>query len=250
MSKTGTLLPVEVKISTVMAVSLILRSSQLARIKAGLDRAANGASDFFDNEFTVIDIADIAGNESIDWPAVIKLIQSYQLNPVAVRNAPRSMLGAIRAAGLSIDDMPAPRDLGQQMSDSALAEESVVVAIESAEDDTGPMIVDRPVRAGQRIYARGRDLIVTQAVNNGAEIIADGSIHVYAPLKGRALAGAAGNTKARIFASSLAAELVSIAGVYRNFADGVPREYVNNQVQCRLRGSHLDIDPIFERVRN
>jgi septum site-determining protein MinC len=84
------------------------------------------------------------------------------------------------------------------------------------------MIVDTPVRAGQRIYARGTDLIITAVVNNGAEIIADGSIHVYAPLHGRALAGASGNAGARIFALSMQPELVSIAGVYRTFDDGFP----------------------------
>jgi septum site-determining protein MinC len=82
------------------------------------------------------------------------------------------------------------------------------------------MIVDTPVRAGQRIYARGADLIITAVVNNGAEIIADGSIHVYAPLHGRALAGASGNAGARIFALSMQPELVSIAGVYRTFDEG------------------------------
>ena len=87
------------------------------------------------------------------------------------------------------------------------------------------MIIDTPVRAGQRIYARGSDLIVTAVVNNGAEIIADGSIHVYAPLHGRALAGASGNADARIFALQMAPELVSIAGVYRTFDDGFPRNW-------------------------
>jgi hypothetical protein len=82
------------------------------------------------------------------------------------------------------------------------------------------VIVDTPVRAGQRIYARGADLIVTAVVNNGAELIADGSIHVYAPLHGRALAGASGDANARIFALQLQPELVSIAGVYRTFDEG------------------------------
>jgi septum site-determining protein MinC len=105
----------------------------------------------------------------------------------------------------------------------------------------GAMIIDTPVRAGQRIYARGCDLIVTAAVNNGAEIISDGSIHVYAPLKGRALAGASGDASARIFAQALEPELVSIAGVYRTFDDGFPPELARQPAQIRLVGDRLDI---------
>jgi septum site-determining protein MinC len=103
------------------------------------------------------------------------------------------------------------------------------------------MIIDTPVRAGQRVYARGCDLVVMAAVNSGAEVIADGSIHVYAPLRGRALAGASGNAEARIFALSMEPELVSIAGIYRTFEDGFPKELAQGAVQVRLVGDRLDL---------
>jgi septum site-determining protein MinC len=103
------------------------------------------------------------------------------------------------------------------------------------------MIVDTPVRAGQRIYARGADLIVTAVVNSGAELIADGSIHIYAPLRGRALAGASGNAQARIFALSMEAELVSIAGIYRTFENGLPKELAKQPAQVRLAGDRIDV---------
>jgi septum site-determining protein MinC len=106
------------------------------------------------------------------------------------------------------------------------------------------MIVDTPVRGGQRIYARGCDLILTAVVNAGAEVIADGSIHVYAPLRGRALAGAAGNAQARIFSLAMEAELVSIAGVYRTFDEGWPKDLSGKAVQIRLRDEHLDMSPL------
>ncbi|HEY1043809.1 MAG TPA: septum site-determining protein MinC, partial [Telluria sp.] len=111
------------------------------------------------------------------------------------------------------------------------------------------MIIDQPVRAGQRIYARGCDLVVTAVVNNGAEIIADGSIHVYAPLKGRALAGASGNPESRIFAQSMEPELVSIAGVYRTFDDGFPKDAAGQPAQIRLVGDRLDILPLAQASR-
>ncbi|HZS80826.1 MAG TPA: septum site-determining protein MinC, partial [Herbaspirillum sp.] len=106
------------------------------------------------------------------------------------------------------------------------------------------MVIDTPVRAGQRIYARNADLVIMAAVNNGAEIIADGSIHVYAPLRGRALAGASGNTSARIFAVNLEAELVSIAGVYRTFENGHASALARQPVQVCLNGDRIDVLPI------
>ena len=111
------------------------------------------------------------------------------------------------------------------------------------------MVIDTPVRAGQRIYARGCDLIITAVVNNGAEIIADGSIHVYAALHGRALAGASGNAEARIFALSMQPELVSIAGVYRTFDDGFPPELALRPAQIRLHGDRLDILSLSSATR-
>jgi septum site-determining protein MinC len=111
------------------------------------------------------------------------------------------------------------------------------------------MIIDTPVRAGQRIYARGCDLIVTAAVNNGAEIIADGSIHVYAPLNGRALAGASGDAGSRIFALSMQPELVSIAGVYRTFEEGFPDDLVRQPAQIRLVGDRIDISSLSPVMR-
>jgi len=76
-------------------------------------------------------------------------------------------------------------------------------------------VIDKPLRSGQQIYAKGGDLIVLAMVNAGAEVIADGNIHVYAPLRGKAIAGAKGNTRARIFAQCMEPELVAIAGIYR-----------------------------------
>jgi septum site-determining protein MinC len=102
------------------------------------------------------------------------------------------------------------------------------------------MIIDTPVRSGQWVYARGADLVVMATVNAGAEVIADGSIHVYAPLRGRALAGASGHVGARIFSVAMEAELVSIAGVYRTFDDGWPKDLAGKPVQVRLRDDRLE----------
>ena len=106
------------------------------------------------------------------------------------------------------------------------------------------MIIDTPVRSGQRVYARGSDPIVMATVNAGAEVIADGSIHVYAPLRGRALAGASGKADARIFSTAMEAELVSIAGVYRTFEEGWPKELAGKPAQVLLKDERLDLRAI------
>jgi len=100
------------------------------------------------------------------------------------------------------------------------------------------LLHDKPVRSGQQVYARGRDLVLTALVGNGAEVIADGSIHVYGALRGRALAGAQGDESARIFCQEFHAELVSIAGQYRVFED-IPADLRGQPVQAWLEGDKL-----------
>jgi septum site-determining protein MinC len=101
----------------------------------------------------------------------------------------------------------------------------------------GALVINKPLRSGQQIYARGRDLVVLAMVNAGAEIIADGHIHVYAPLRGKVMAGARGNTEARIFALSLEAELISIAGIYRTSENPLPANIHGKPAQVRLVAS-------------
>lgn len=106
------------------------------------------------------------------------------------------------------------------------------------------LIIDKPLRSGQQVYARGADLIVLAVVSFGAEVIADGHIHVYAPLRGRALAGARGNTQARIFATSMEPQLVSIAGTYRTTEAGMPAGVAGQPAQVRLEGDKLIFEPL------
>jgi septum site-determining protein MinC len=106
------------------------------------------------------------------------------------------------------------------------------------------LVIDRPLRSGQRIYAKG-DLIVLGLVSNGAEVIAEGNIHIYAPLRGRALAGVHGNHDARIFCTCLEAELISIAGIYRTTEVPLPAEVAGKPVQIRLdEEEKLLIEPL------
>ena len=243
--------PIEIKISTVVAVSAILSTADRIALGAALNDMTGGSADFFEDDLTVIDIGALPpGGEAIDWDGIIALLKKYRLNPVAVRNAPPEMAGAILAHGLSLETAAKPRKEAEAPAAAPAAvpapAPAPVAAAPAAAPATavvspGTLIIDTPVRAGQRIYARGCDLIITAVVNNGAEIIADGSIHVYNTLNGRALAGASGNADARIFALSMAPELVSIAGVYRTFEDGFPAEFARAPAQIRLVGDRIDI---------
>jgi septum site-determining protein MinC len=100
------------------------------------------------------------------------------------------------------------------------------------------LVQSSPVRSGQRIYARRRDLVVTAGVGAGAEVMADGCVHVYGPLRGRAMAGAQGELTARVFCQEFYAELVSIAGVFRVF-ETIPDDLAGCSVQAWLDGSDL-----------
>jgi septum site-determining protein MinC len=97
----------------------------------------------------------------------------------------------------------------------------------------GALVIDRPLRSGQQVYARGTDLVVLAMVNSGAEVAADGHIHVYAPLRGKAIAGARGRTDARIFAMNMAPELISICGVYRT-SESWPADLLGKPTQVHL----------------
>ena len=106
------------------------------------------------------------------------------------------------------------------------------------------VVIDRPLRSGQQIYARGADLVVLAVVNFGAEVIADGHIHVYAPLRGRAIAGARGNVAARIFSTCMEPQLVAIAGTYRTVETPLPEGVHGRPAQVRLEGESILVEPL------
>jgi septum site-determining protein MinC len=129
----------------------------------------------------------------------------------------------------------------EPLADTAAAADEAAARVARAEP---ALVVDRPLRSGQRIYAKG-DLIVLGLVSNGAEVIAEGNIHIYAPLRGRALAGVHGNHDARIFCTCLEAELISIAGIYRTTEVPLPGEVAGKPVQIRLDDEEkLLIEPL------
>jgi septum site-determining protein MinC len=229
---------VEIKMATVVSVTVILQSADLKKIEAALNDVTGGDPDFFDSVFAIADVSKLAKGAVIQWLDVVAVLKKFQLNLVAVRHAPEAMVSSVIAAGLYLDNGDGVREIAVQENETPRPAPAPEPAAEVAW--LAPMVLDTPVRAGQRVYARGRDLIVTAMVNAGGEVIADGNIFVYAPLRGRALAGAQGKTDARIFAMDLEAELVSIAGIYRTFEDGYPDKLGKQPCQVQLHGSKLE----------
>ncbi len=148
------------------------------------------------------------------------------------------------------DEAPAVPSAGTaQASDpneapAAEATDAAAAGLKPANPLRPTLVVDRPLRSGQQVYARGADLVVLASVNFGAEVIADGHIHVYAPLRGRAVAGARGDTSARIFCTSMQAQLLSIAGTYRTTDTPLPQGLHGKPVQVRLDGETLVIEAL------
>lgn len=217
----------EIKSANLPLVALLLKSSDLDLLAREFAQRFGDIPDFFDQDPLVIDLTPLnaaarrAGTEPghIDFAALLALLAGHKIRPIALRGGtPEQMAAGLQAGLLAAPDArvvavpsPAPAEQAQAAARPAAAP----AAAEAAAAPLGALVVHRPLRSGQQVYARGRDLVVMAMVNAGAEVIADGHIHVYAPLRGKAMAGARGNTEARIFAQSLEAELVSIAGIYR-----------------------------------
>jgi septum site-determining protein MinC len=133
---------------------------------------------------------------------------------------------------------PAPATPATAREAATAAAAAAAAAAEPAASSPATLIQDQTVRSGQRIYARNRDLVVTAGVGAGAEVMADGCLHIYGSLRGRAMAGARGHPAARVFCQEFYAELVSIAGVFRVF-ETIPAELVGKPVQAWLAGEDL-----------
>jgi len=224
----------EIKSANFPLVALLLKSTDLAAVSRELTLRFGDIPDFFDQDPLVIDLSPLqaADQGEIDFPALLDLLGSYRLVPIAVKGGNTAQMAAAQQAGL----LPAPDAhlLTPRPAAAPTATEPVAQQPQVHAAPLGALVIDKPLRSGQQVYARGRDLVVLAMVNAGAEVIADGHIHVYAPLRGRAIAGARGNTEARIFALALEAELLSIAGIYRTSENPLPPEVAGRPTQVRL----------------
>jgi septum site-determining protein MinC len=191
---------------------------------------------FFLNAPVVLDLKDAAEfTREAEFAEAREILRRQTLTLIGVQNTTPAQLDAAADAGLASFAPNAPQPSRRPVREPAASAPPVAtVAIKTR-------LVTQPVRSGTQIYARGADLVVTAPVSAGAEIMADGNIHVYAALRGRALAGATGDADARIFCSRLEAELVSIAGHYL-VSDQIPPEHRGLAVQIALLDDRLTIE--------
>lgn len=244
---------IEFKGSTVPVIIITVRSLEAQALRDEAQKIF-GDSDFFDGDAGLIDLSQVGDAERADWKVIRECFSGKGLKLIGVRGGSESLQKSALAAHLAVF----PSDARARSETPAVAEEEEAVpaaapASSVAAPVTAPaasasepplaaavpaarttMVVDRPLRSGQRVYARGGDLVVLAAVNAGSEVIADGNIHVYAPLRGRALAGASGDHDARIFSTRFEPELISVAGVYRTFETGVPEQLAGQAVHVSL----------------
>ncbi|MDK4528380.1 septum site-determining protein MinC [Kingella kingae] len=260
----------EVKSSRLEAFSLCLQSDDLTQIEQYLQQK----QEKYQSLATLPFVLDLGNGdwENLDLAAVLALFAEQGLRVVALRHASGDWADKAKTAGLCFvhqaEKQPASGDLSHadnEVNDAAQDTtsteneadtenvqaasdlentENEVAQNNEAEPEPVPeleltarptVVVTTPVRTGQQVYARQADLIVLGMVSEGAEIIADGNIHVYAPMRGRALAGESGDKSARIFMQSMQAELVSIAGIYRVFEQDLPDHLHKQAVKIELQ---------------
>ena len=196
------------------------------------------------------DVPAAAPAARVDIAALLPLLRRHRLQPVGVVGANAAELAQAAELGLAeapdepvrAEREPRVQKVVQQVVKEVVVERQVEVPVPAQAAPT--VYVDKPLRSGQQVYAKGADLVVLAAVNHGAEVIADGSIHVYAPLRGKAIAGARGNAQARIFAQQLEAELIAIAGIYRTSENPLPDNVRGKAAQVRLDGEKLLMEPL------
>ncbi|ACD15473.1 septum site-determining protein MinC [Paraburkholderia phytofirmans] len=272
----------ELRSGSVDTLLFVVKTTDLDAMRAELTRRFEATPEFFANDVVAIDVRRLAENERVPLADIAQLLDSVRMRPVGVVANPqqawaaesqlplleaRDRRGATNAAKSADEDIanaaaaaPAvtaatatpPSDLFELAAgtpengtpataaavEPAPAAEPVRLATSSQ-----TMVVDKPLRSGQRIYAKG-DLVVLGLVSYGAEVIAEGNIHIYAPLRGRALAGVQGNHDARIFCTCLEPELISIAGIYRTTENPLPADVLGKPVQIWLEEEKLMIEPL------
>ena len=193
---------------------------------------------FFQNAPVVLDLKGEDGfAAAADYAEASDILRGHTLTLVGVQNALPAQVAAAAVAGLA-SFAPNAREPSRRPSPEPAAPAPPPASVAPPAAAPGTRLITTPVRSGMQIYARGGDLVVTAAVGAGAEIVADGNIHVYGALRGRALAGAGGDRAARIFCSRLEAELVSIAGNY----------LVSEQIPAQMRGQPVQIALVDDRL--
>ncbi len=230
----------EFKSSTFSVPVLVLASNDVIAIEQMLLEKIHLAPEFFKNSPLLLDLQELNKNAlDIDITGLTRLIRKLDLLPIGIRGGTKKQIQHALDLGIPVHS-------GHNVTASAVSQTQ-----QTPEPEPAPLtpavaaatlMITHPVRSGQRIYASG-DLVILAQVSAGAEILAEGNIHVYGSLRGRALAGVQGNTEARIFCSDLQAELISIAGNYK-ISEDLNGAVLHQPVQIYLQDHTLVIKDI------
>ncbi|WP_153136679.1 septum site-determining protein MinC [Paraburkholderia agricolaris] len=270
----------ELRSGSVDTLLFVVKTTDLDAMRAELTRRFEATPEFFANDVVAIDVRRLAENERVPLADIAQLLDSVRMRPVGVvanaqqawaaesalplleardrrgataKSADEESANPAAAAPVATAATAAPpadlfADAGGPPENGTPATAATVEPAPAVEPvrlatSSQTMVVDKPLRSGQRIYAKG-DLVVLGLVSYGAEVIAEGNIHIYAPLRGRALAGVQGNHDARIFCTCLEPELISIAGIYRTTENPLPADVLGKPVQIWLEEEKLMIEPL------
>ncbi|AYY58333.1 septum site-determining protein MinC [Burkholderia multivorans] len=245
----------ELRSGSVDTLLFTVKTTDLDALRAELVKRFEATPEFFADDVVAIDVRRLADGERVALADIRQMLSDVRMRPVGV--VALATQGWATEAGLPLleaRDRRAPAAKAADEAEPVAATAVEAAAAPAAEPTPEPgaasqpagvqtLVIDRPLRSGQQIYAKG-DLVVLAPVSHGAEIIAEGNIHIYAPLRGRALAGVHGNHDARIFCTCLEPELISIAGIYRTTENPLPADVLGKSVQIRLEEEKLMIEPL------
>ena len=260
----------KIKTGTLPVLQLHICTTDINQFKNQLTLRLSQTPDFFANTPVVLDLSAITqlGGE-LDFIELVSFVRVQGMCAVGVVGGSTEQRCAAEKAGLALFADAPVRQSNRKVEPPVVVVElteqpelpninpevvSVPAVVAPVVTEILPeptrirptLVIDKPVRTGQSIYAEGADLVVLAIVNAGAELIADGDIHVYAPLRGKAIAGAHGNASARIFVQSLEAELLSVAGCFKVFENGIPEDVRGKPAKIHLEGSRLVILPLSQ----
>lgn len=275
----------QLKGSNITSIVLELKNYPSSDFLNQLQNKVSQAPQLFADSAVVISLEKFSPDSAVDFHALISDCFEAGLHPMAFRAVADELLDAVKQTGLpalpgaarsaSVQEPEEDNSVQDQTSaavgDGEQVEMSLEATAEISEQDLTASepeavktiietrveiqeklvhrpakIIERPVRGGQQIYAEGCDLIVLAQVSEGAEVLADGNVHIYAPLRGRALAGVKGDSNARIFCQQLEAELVSIAGIFI-LSDELKDKAWKQTAHIQLKDERLEIAKINDK---
>ena len=233
----------EFKSTNLTVLSLLLTDNDLASIAQNLKEKVAQAPEFFRHSPIVIDFQKLTALDlSISVKEIVEIVRKHGFLPIGIRGGNQQQIAESLALNLPVHSAYGQNSdlVAKTAEKKPLINEQVTTVLTNHSVEN--KLINHPVRSGQRIYAKG-DLIITALVSPGAEIMAEGNIHIYGSLRGRALAGVQGNADSRIFCSDLQAELISIAGIYQ-LSDDMDKSHLHKPVQISLESQKLIIKEI------